>query len=147
MAYHTQQFRELIQDVLTEVNLWSKSAENLLLGTAAQESRFGTYLRQLGRGPALGAFQIEPETFADLKARYHTKYPWAENYEFEQLRWDLKASILFCRLKYLSVKEPLPDANNVQALARYWKKYYNTYLGKGTPEEFILNYQKYVGMS
>lgn len=44
---------------------YSKAAERLLIGTAIQESRL-RHLRQLGSGPALGLYQIEPATHQDV---------------------------------------------------------------------------------
>ena len=68
MGYDRDQFEDLIKRVLRGQNLPRKqSAIDLLLGTAAQESAFGTYLRQVN-GPALGAFQMEPATFKSVKA-------------------------------------------------------------------------------
>lgn len=37
--------REIIAPALRHIGMWSEAAENLLLGTAAVESRMGTYLR------------------------------------------------------------------------------------------------------
>lgn len=51
MAFNCLQFRDLITRVLKEVALYSPAAVNLLLGTAAQESGFGTYLRQVRDRP------------------------------------------------------------------------------------------------
>jgi len=135
-----KQFEDLIKRILIEYDLYNKSAVNLLLGTAAQESKFGTYIRQIN-GPALGIFQMEKPTFDWLKNIYGSKYPIGE---FDELEYNLKLAILLARLRYRIVKEPLPDANNEEGLARYWKKYYNTPLGKGTIEQFINNYKKYV---
>jgi hypothetical protein len=64
---------------------------------------------------------------------------------FEELEYNLKFAILFCRLKYLSVPEKLPKFDDVFALAHYWKKYYNTFLGSGKISEFISNYELYCG--
>ncbi|SMF86500.1 hypothetical protein SAMN05428998_1881, partial [Tistlia consotensis USBA 355] len=47
----------------------SDAAVELLLGTAAQESGF-RYLAQLGGGPALGPYQSEPATRADVHDSY-----------------------------------------------------------------------------
>jgi hypothetical protein len=61
-----RQFRALIvRPALESINLWSQQAEDLVMGTAAQESRL-IYLRQLGNGPALGLFQMEPATHNDI---------------------------------------------------------------------------------
>ena len=41
--------------------------------------------------------------------------------------------------------EKLPNSYDIEGLAKYWKKYYNTEGGKGTVEKFIEKYEKYVG--
>lgn len=48
------------------------------------------------------------------------------------------------RLHYLRVPEKLPRDSDIPALAAYWKKYYNTRLGKGTEEEFIKNFNRLI---
>jgi hypothetical protein len=48
------------------------------------------------------------------------------------------------RIRYMRVPAPLPPAGNVEALAKYWKHYYNTPHGGGKPEQFVANWQKYV---
>lgn len=140
----------VIRPVLEHLDLWSQAAENLILGTAAQESGCGEYLAQLGGGPALGIYQMEPATHDDILQNFVRFKPalaarLAElkaNYPIEedQLVSNLAYATAMCRLHYLRVKEPLPDADNVDNMARYWKKYYNTELGKGKVEEFIRNY-------
>ena len=44
---------------------------------------------------------------------------------------------VFCRLKYKRDKYALPKANDLEAQAKYWKRVYNTHLGKGTVEHFM----------
>jgi hypothetical protein len=48
-----------------------QAAEELLLGTALQESGL-IYRRQLNNGPALGLFQMEPATHDDIWADFLT---------------------------------------------------------------------------
>jgi len=144
VAYHCGQFRDLISRVLTGARLYSPAAVNLLLGTAAQESQFGTYLRQLGKGEALSAFQIEEITFRDLRSRMDYVCPAVRDWNFLQLEWDLRAAIVVARLKYRSIPAPLPAADNLPGLAAYWKSWYNTPAGAGTVEQFIRNYRQYV---
>lgn len=134
--------KSLIVRVLKEYNLYSESALVLLLGTAAQESKFGFYIRQLNSGPALSIFQIEPATFNFLKKKYSSRFDLEKIY-FEELEYNLKSAILFCRLKYLSIPIPLPEPQNIALMAEYWKKYYNTNLGSGKISEFISNYYLY----
>lgn len=138
------QIKNLIERVLVFHNLYSESAVNLILGTMAQESNFGTYIRQKGNGPALSFFQIEKPTFEYLKDKYKAEYPQIQDVKFECLEWNIWMGILFCRLKYLSIKSALPNNDDVPAMAQYWKKYYNSFKGKGKVEEFVSNYHKYV---
>ena len=64
------QIRSLvIRPALEKLNLWSLSAEELVLGTAIVESGL-TYLRQHNDGPALGLWQVEPSTQNDLYVNF-----------------------------------------------------------------------------
>ena len=66
MALDASQLRELvIKPALSEIELWSPAAEELVLGTAIVESRL-SFIKQLGSGPALGLWQIEPDTHRDV---------------------------------------------------------------------------------
>ncbi len=154
MSFNKDQFEDLIDEVLTEIDMYSKSAVNLLLGTAAQESGFGTYLRQLGNGPALGVFQMEPATEKDIWDNYLqfragirnrigdlTGVYWPGSLH---LKGDLIYQIIMARLHYRRVPEALPSPNDIEGLAQYWKQYYNTPEGRGTIREFIHNYFKYL---
>ena len=145
MSFNVAQFKTLIERVLSELDpdLASPVAVKLLLGTAAQESRFGTFLHQLGGGPAKGAFQMEPATFEWLQDRYQEKYPAIFGRKASDMEWDLRLSIIMCRLRYRIVKDDLP-ADDLMSLASYWKLWYNTPKGAGTPEQFVENYRKYV---
>ena len=145
--------KALITSVLKELGLHSDNAVNLLMGTAAQESHLGKYRKQIGGGPALGIFQMEPATFNDIVRNYLRYKPelavkiemvarvcrlHAEDIETNDL-----LAICMARVHYLRVSEAIPS--DVEGMARYWKRYYNTPLGKGTVEEFIANYKKLVG--
>ena len=44
---------------------------------------------------------------------------------------------VFCRLKYKRDKYALPKSNDLEAQAKYWKRVYNTNLGKGTIKHFM----------
>jgi len=137
---------------LKRLGLHTKAAENLIMGTAAQESRLGEYLVQLGNGPARGIFQMEKATEKDIWVNYIKYKPNIRDkilqitttktpYYMDEIIWNLRYAVAMSRIHYLRVKEKLPDHDDVGALARYWKKYYNTSLGRGTTEEFIKNYK------
>jgi hypothetical protein len=146
------QLRTLIKGILVNFDLHSGDAVNLLMGTAAQESHLGTYIMQQGGGPALGIFQMEPATEIDIWANYISGQPRLKEKIPEilgrkypnvfALKTDLAYQIIMARIHYLRQAEPLPS--DALGMARYWKKYYNTPKGKGTVEEFLLNYSRLV---
>ena len=59
----------VIAPALEKIGLWSRAAEELVLGTAIIESGL-TYLKQHGDGPALGLWQVEPATHDDLYTNF-----------------------------------------------------------------------------
>lgn len=151
MSINTKQLIELIiRPTLQDLGLYSLSAEQLLAGTCAQESGMGTYIKQVGKGPALGIFQMEPLTHDDLWENYLSRGDlWLKvchkygDTEAKDMIYDLSYACAMARIHYLRIKEPLPPADNIPALAAYWKRYYNTALGKGKESEYIANWNKY----
>ena len=152
--FDKRQFRSLVDRVTTEIGLYHPAATNLILGTAAQESRFGTYLRQIGGGPALGVFQVEPETESSI---WHDYIVYRQSMidsmlnilgllgpDPLRLEGDLIYQIALCRIQYRRKPEPLPDEIDIEGLGRYWKTWWNTEAGKGTVKEFIDNYIRFV---
>ena len=147
-----KKLKEWITSVLKELNLYSGDAVNLLMGTAAQESHLGKYRKQLGGGPALGIFQMEPATFNDIVNNYLRYKPELASriervarisrFKAEDIENNDLLAICMARVHYLRVKEAIPS--DLEGWARYWKRYYNTPLGKGTEEEFIANYKRLV---
>lgn len=153
-----KQLREdIIRPALHSIGLWTAAAENLVIGTAAQESQLGTYVRQLGGGPALGIFQMEPATHRDIWDNYLRYQPdirelMMMNYipattepEANDLIGNLSYAAAMCRIHYRRVSEKLPAADDYSGLASYWKRHYNTVRGKGTEADFLANYRRYVG--
>lgn len=140
----------IIKPTLLKLGLQSRAAENLLLGTAAQESQLGSYLKQK-HGPALGVYQIEPATHKDvwvnfLDYRIELKRV-IRNLVVEVNDNDLIGNLVYstaiARMIYFRIPKALPEADNIEGLANYWKKYYNTLLGKGRVSDFIKNYERY----
>jgi hypothetical protein len=142
MSYNCQQLQGFIERTLGEVEpKWmTEAAVRLLLGTAAVESDFGTFLRQKGGGPALGAFQIEPATFIDLKTRFADRYMLTHR-TFEECEGNLWLSIVMARLKYWSIPKPLPPKDDLPGMAMYWADYYNTH---GDPYPFMSKYREFI---
>ncbi len=125
-------------------------ARELLFGTACTESGLRPRFQD-SHGFAIGLFQIEYATFCDLRdralksarpglyaeiVRAYAK-PGAGDITFEDLQQNDELAAVFARLKYAQTKDPIPPADDVNALARYYKKHYNTHLGKATPQAYV----------
>ncbi len=141
----------VIRPTLKRLELWSESAENLLLATCAHESNMGRYLTQQS-GQALGIFQIEPATHLDVWQHYLSYRPTLakkinllrsdqedQSIKESELITNLAYATAIARLIYLRVPAALPAADNLAQQADYWKRYYNTSLGKGDTDNFIRN--------
>jgi hypothetical protein len=148
MSINAKQLRELIiRPTLKDMGMWSESAENLLMGTAAQESHLGSYIKQVGKGPALGIYQCEPFTHDDVAKWAKGKATFEElSFDHNRLIYDLRYATFICRLHYYRVPKALPDANDLDGLSNYWKVFYNSVKGKGTVDEFKDNYVRLVGL-
>lgn len=149
------QFRSLIiEPVLSKLQLYSKEAEEVLVFTCAAESLGGTYLQQV-KGPALGIFQMEPNTYTDIwinfiRARNQIATLMSLHYgcsripEVERLIYDLHFATAMARIHYLRVRPGLPKLGEVDALWDYYKTFYNTEKGKAKKEESIKKYQAFI---
>ncbi len=156
----SNQMRDIIHGVinLLGAKYADQRALELVYNTGLVESKY-VYLKQM-KGPARGFFQCEPHNAVDICDNYlkyrdslmkkvaevcmlDWKYflkPNEDDWRFI-LTTNIAAQIIFCRLHYRRVPKPLPRTLEDQAL--YWKKYYNTAKGKGTPEHFAEIVSKY----
>ncbi len=146
--------QEVIKPVLNQLNLGGDATEELLLGTAVQESLDFTY-RQQQNGPALGYYQMEPRTHDDIWQNFlHYRPELSEQVtqflpspsanKLEALENNDNYATAMARVFYLRVSEPLPPQGEIEQQANYWKQHYNTPLGKGKPEEYIEKWNIYV---
>tara|TARA_R110000824_G_scaffold108603_1_gene255754 strand:- start:3618 stop:4100 length:483 start_codon:yes stop_codon:yes gene_type:complete len=154
------QMREVIKHVLSELGdkYASPKALDLVYNTGLVESKY-VYLKQI-KGPARGHWQCEPATCLDIINNYLkyreslmkkvaeiTELDWSHFLNPSEEKWkfilttNLAAQIVMCRLHYRRCPKPLPRTLADQAI--YWKSYYNTYKGKGTPEHFAEIVTKY----
>ncbi|MBL4761209.1 MAG: hypothetical protein JKY93_00750 [Gammaproteobacteria bacterium] len=159
--------RELvIQPALKALGLYSLAAENLLVGTAKHESGGGRYLAQIN-GPALGIYQIEPATHRDIFENFLAYRPDLAAHVIdlaayvavamhplinglvadhimqlldEQLITNLLYSTAIARLVYYRDSHALPAADDLPALAAYYKRVFNTVSGKASEQDFIHTY-------
>lgn len=159
MSLEVRQLRDyVVRPALEDLGAWSLGAEQLVLGTAAQESGL-VYLHQLGKGPALGLFQMEPVTARDhfdwLRSRPGLDQAVRMMVSAEQahvrpcpdvseIAWNLRLAAALCRVHYLRRDFGVPEPGDVAGMARIWKRYYNTPAGAGTEDQFIRNYGRLV---
>ena len=145
MSINVSQLRfVLLRPILQDWDLYSPSAEILLLGTIAAETRCGYYLKQ-EKGPGLSLYSMEPATEKDIwKNVIEPKTEWynAMRAEFfgpdkDNLLYNMKYATLMCRFQYARFKEKLPGSTDIKEMATYWKKYYNTIEGSGTVDHFV----------
>jgi hypothetical protein len=143
----------IIRPTLVYLELWSDVAEELLLATAAHESLLGHYLVQVN-GPALGLYQIEPATHDDVWQNY-LKFRNKLSKKVVQLQtpsinpknqlvYNFAYSTAIARIIYYRCPKKLPKADDIEGLAQYWKSHYNTFLGKGSIDDFISHYQRFI---
>ena len=130
----------------------SPAVTRLLIMTAAHESHL-FMLRQrtewLGDnlyryGPALGLYQMEAATHRDIWTNYLAWRPTLAAKvlttcgapKAEQMVGNLTYATVMARIHYWRVREPLPDAGDVDGLARYAKRHWNTDRGKATADDY-----------
>jgi hypothetical protein len=146
----------VVKPALLHIGRWTQAAENLVMGTAAQESNL-IYVRQMENGPARGLWQMEPDTHDDIWDNYlafrselasavkelaSKGFPQGFLIPADDMVGNMAYAAAMCRVHYMRVSEALPDENDRHGMARYWKKYYNTEQGKGTEAEFLGNYTR-----
>jgi len=142
---------QVIRPALAAINLGGLAAEQLLLGTALQESGLRN-IRQSG-GPALGYFQMEPATHNDIWTNFLMGNPQlaaaiknllpngTAPLTSDLISFPIYAAAM-ARVHYLRVPAPLPAAGDLDAQAAYYKKWYNTPGGAATTAEYIANWSR-----
>jgi hypothetical protein len=150
MSINYDQLKDLVHRTLHGIVKYSPEAVSLLMGTCAQESHLGTYIRQI-EGPARGIMQMEPATEQDIWDNYLKFNPVYRGYlkteagvfgpDPKVLESNLVYAIAMARTHYLRCPGPIPVT--IEGQAAYWKKYYNTVYGAGTEEEYLTNYVRY----
>jgi len=144
------QLRYLIRRELDALNppFATDNAVELLMLTAAAETRCGRWLWQVTPGGqftkhAYGLFQMEEAGYKETTSALQRYKPSFIVPPRERLITDLRLAIWTARCYYLRFIEPIPHYKNVQHLAKYWKKYWNTEHGAGTAEGAEQKYNEY----
>lgn len=154
MIDYTQLRDLVIIPALSDLQMYSDDARELLVFTCATESLGGTFLKQK-KGPAVGIMQMEPNTYTDIWVNFLFKNPSMLSImglkfdcprmpQPERMIYDLRFAVAMARIHYRRVKEQLPDHTDIDAIWEYYKKYYNTPLGKAKKDVSIKHYESFI---
>ena len=148
--------RDVIRTSCNMLGLGGEPVEELLLATAMQESGCGARLTQMGGGPALGVWQMEPATHDDIwknflafRAPLHASVaqlilPGIGR--TEQLKGNLYYACAMARVQYYRSPRPIPSLGDLEGYAELYKLVFNSNLGAATIEEFVGNARIVLGL-
>lgn len=121
----------------------NNNAQALLLETAKAETQLGK-TKDTTKYAGMGLTQFDKIGFDDvidrisltdyatIKEKMGIELSWVK---WEDLRYNILLAFLFTRLKYKKIPSEIPKSMESRAI--YWKKYYNTYAGKGTLRHYL----------
>lgn len=135
---------------------FSEEAVDLLMMTCAHESKGGTFLKQIN-GPALGVYQMEPDTHRDIWDNFlgfrsglnHKCFRLINDAGYGlagQMVYDFQYATAMARVHYYRVPLALPtkagytEHEYLSQLASYAKTYYNTELGKAKSIDYYRDF-------
>lgn len=119
-------------------------AYKLIAETIACETLMGTYRNSVQYNYGLGLSQFDKSGFLHVKnntKKIHKEKIlnlWnidIDKVEYRELAYSPLLSVIFCRLYYLLIPSKIPET--LELRAQYWKRYYNSLLGKGTVQGYI----------
>lgn len=138
---------DIVCETLDSDAVFTKS-RLMVLETLAQETKLGLISDSTKRA-GMGIAQFDRIGFRDTRHRClyssHNYYETIKDafniniglVEWKSLRYNPFLSILFCRLKYKLVPEPIPAT--IQDRWLYYKQHFNSYEGKAKKKEYIEN--------
>lgn len=147
--------RSIIRISLEPFGWWSYEAEELLLMTAAHESRLGEYRKQIGGGPGTGLYQMEAPTLKDNYISWlctASRKPILEKItdvsgvppmaDLLALQYSPIYATIHARIKYRRSPGNLPV--DPWLMAEYAKDHFNTAAGKATPADYYNAYRELI---
>ena len=144
----------VVRPALKHLGMWSPTAENLLLGTAARESGLGFHLK-LSNHQVLGIYQISPRMHLNIWNLYLAGQPelaskvrgLASQREFlshphHELATNLAYATAIAWLIYhrSGIKIAKIDKNDITEMGRLWQKFFHS-RNSGTIKSFCESYQ------
>lgn len=154
MIFSADELRHMvIRDTLKMLGDWSPAAENLLVGTAAQESGLGFCLKEKR---LVGIYHISPATHRAIWDKYLVNHPelaslirgLAGQHSFlrdphSELVTNLKYATAIAWLIYKRTDVPIPAAGDIPGMARFWHRHFHA-RATGGVDQFIRNYRELV---
>jgi hypothetical protein len=140
----------VVKPLLPLIGLDSPSARLLMVCTGQVETAYDN-LRQVlpdgNYGEGYGWWSQQKNSY-DNCVKYLNKVPklkesiLASCYlgilpSHDALIWNVRLACCMARVHYWQIPERLPAFDDLEGLAKYWKKYYNTPRGSGTVERFL----------
>ena len=147
----------VVRPTLKHMGIWSQTAENLLLGTAARESGLGFHLK-MANTQALGIYQISPKMHRNIWDRFLAPKSelsslvrgLASQREFlshphHELATNLAYATAIAALVYWRHNNNLAkiDCNDTRSLGRLWQKHFHSRC-HGTVQSFVNSYQELI---
>lgn len=138
-----------IVDKVVEALGGGEPAKALLMETAAAETGIGV-IKDTTPNVGMGLMQFDRIGFDDVKLRTTKANKDATlrmlgvdimGVQYEDLRFNPFLSVIFARLKYKLVPSAIPAT--IEGRAAYWKKWYNSSLGKGTTQSYLTSAARY----
>ncbi|GIX30508.1 MAG: hypothetical protein KatS3mg124_0980 [Porticoccaceae bacterium] len=141
----------VVRDTLRYLDDWTRSAENLLVGTAIQESGLGFSLRE---GHRYGLYHLSPAEHRAVWDHYLVADPelasrvrglagqrsFVEN-PHRELVTNLRYATAIAWCIYRRAGAPLPPPEDLEGLALYWHRHFRR-RPSGTPAQFVRNYRE-----
>ncbi|MCT7596440.1 hypothetical protein [Aliarcobacter butzleri] len=124
------------------------TAVHMIIETAVAETGLGK-IEDKTDAAGMGITQFDKIPFDDIRNRSIKLRPIIlkelgvdiSKVDWDDLRYNIFLSLLFARLLYWLKGEPIPKT--IEERAAYWKLHYNTKLGKGTVEHYLMMNEKY----
>ena len=154
MIFSAEDLRHwVVRDTLKSLDDHSLAAENLLLGTAAQESGLGVCLHQ---GKRRGLYHLTAATHRSVWDKYLINNPelasrvrgMAGQHSFlkdphSELVTNLKYATAIAWMVYRRCDPPLPEANDIAGLANYWHRHFHP-KPTASEQQFIQSYKELI---
>lgn len=148
----------VIRPTLEYLGDFSKSAQTLLIATAAIESELGFHLKS-DESRGIGVYRINPRAHQLLWDEYLAKDPdlaskvrgLASQHEFlnhphQELATNLRYATAIAWMMYRRKNKVLPADDDIEGMAKYWRRHFHS-RPQASVEAFMTRYQEMINSS